>query len=289
LLFTGDIGRVRDHEVSPGKVQHSGPTEGESADILVMESTYGNRLHPTSDVRPELAKLISDTAARGGTVLIPAFAVERTQKLLFLLKELMESKQIPRVPVHIDSPMAIEAIEIFLKHSEEYTPDTRQLIARYGSPLQWNGFFFDQKQEDSRKLNEAPYPMIIVSASGMVTGGRIVHHLIHRLAEPKNTVIFIGFQAQGTRGALIKSGASSIKMFGEEVQIRAQIAALEQFSDHADTPELLEWLGTFKQQPSQTYLVHGEPAAAAALRDAITQKLGWKVDVAQWLQKVDVN
>jgi metallo-beta-lactamase family protein len=289
LLFTGDIGRVRDREVSPGKVQHSGPTEGESADILVMESTYGNRLHPTSDVRPELAKLISDTAARGGTVLIPAFAVERTQKLLFLLKELMESKQIPRVPVHIDSPMAIEAIEIFLKHSEEYTPDTRQLIARYGSPLQWNGFFFDQKQEDSRKLNDAPYPMIIVSASGMVTGGRIVHHLIHRLSDPKNTVIFIGFQAPGTRGALIKSGASSIKMFGEEVPIRAQIAALEQFSDHADTPELLEWLGTFKQKPSQTYLVHGEPAAAAALRDAITQKMGWKVDVAQWLQKVDVN
>ena len=288
LLFTGDIGRVRDQEISPGKVQHSGPREGEVADILVMESTYGNRLHPTSDVRPELSKLISDTAARGGTVVIPAFAVERTQKLLFILKELMESKQTPRVPVHIDSPMAIEAIAIFLKHSEEYTPETRDLIVRYGSPLQWNGFYFDQKQEDSRKLNDAS-PMIIISSSGMVTGGRVVHHLIHRLPDPKNTVIFIGFQAPGTRGALIKSGASSIKMFGEEVPIRAHIAALEQFSDHADTPELLEWLGTFKQKPSQTYLVHGEPAAATALRDAITQKLGWKVDVAQWLQKVEVK
>jgi metallo-beta-lactamase family protein len=200
----------------------------------------------------------------------------------------MEAKQIPQVPVHVDSPMAIEAIQIFLKHSEEYTTETRDQIARYGSPLKWNGFFFDQKQEDSRKLNDAHYPMIIISSSGMVTGGRILHHLIHRLSDPKNTVIFIGFQSPGTRGAIIKSGASSVKIFGEEVRIRAQIAALEQFSDHADTPELLEWLSTFKQKPSQTYLVHGEPAAAAALRDAITAKLGWKVDVAQWLEKVEV-
>jgi metallo-beta-lactamase family protein len=288
LLFTGDVGRVRDHEIAPGKVQHSGPTEGESTDILVMESTYGNRLHPTSDVHPELAKLVSDTVARGGTVVIPAFAVERTQKLLFLLKDLMEAGKIPRIPVHVDSPMAIEAIQIFLKHSEEYTPETRDQIARYGSPLQWNGFFFDQKQEDSRKLNDARYPMIIISASGMVTGGRIVHHLIHRLSDPRNTVIFIGFQSPGTRGAIIKAGASSIKLFGEEVPIRAHIATLEQFSDHADTPELLEWLSTFRQKPSQTYLVHGEPAAATALRDAIIAKLGWKVDVAEWLEKVEV-
>jgi len=288
LLFTGDIGRVRSDEDCPGKVQHCGPQEGEIADVLVMESTYGNRLHPTSDVRPELAKLISDTAARGGTVVVPAFAVERTQKFLFLVKELMEEKRIPKIPVHIDSPMAISAIQIFLKYSGEYTPRTKELIARYGSPLQWDGFFFDQKQEDSRKLNDARYPMIIISSSGMVTGGRIQHHLIHRLPDPKNTVIFIGFQAPGTRGALIKAGASTIKIFGEEVRIRAQIATLEQFSDHADTPELLEWLATFKQKPSQTYLVHGEPAAAAALRDSITQKLGWKVDVAQWLEKVEV-
>ena len=289
LLFTGDIGRVHDDQISPGKVQHSGPKEGESANVLVMESTYGNRLHPTSDVRPELAKLISDTAARGGSVVIPAFAVERTQKLLFVLKELMEANKIPRIPVHIDSPMAIAAIQVFLKHSEEYTQATRDLIARYGSPLQWDGFHFDQKQEDSRKLNDAHYPIIIISSSGMVTGGRIMHHLIHRLPDPKNTVIFIGFQSPGTRGALIKAGASSVKMFGEEVRIRAQIAALEQFSDHADTPELLEWLATFKQKPTQTYLVHGEPTAAQALRDAITQKLGWKVEVAQWLQKVEIT
>jgi len=288
LLFTGDIGRVRDDEVSPGKVQHSGPREGESADILVMESTYGDRLHPTSDVRPQLAKLISDTAARGGTVVIPAFAVERTQKMLFLLKELMEEKQIPKIPVHIDSPMAISAIQVFLKHSEDYTPQTRRLIARFGSPLEWEGFHFDQKQEDSRKLNDARYPMIIISSSGMVTGGRVVHHLIRRLPDPSNTVIFIGFQAPGTRGALIKAGAASIKLFGEDVRIRAQIAALEQFSDHADTPELLEWLSTFKQKPSATYLVHGEPAAATALRDRMREKLGWKVEVAEWLEKVEV-
>src|SRR5438477_4975687 len=289
LLFTGDIGRVRNSEIAPGKVVHSGPTEGESADLLVMESTYGNRLHPTTDPRPELAKLIKDTVARGGCVVVPAFAVERTQKFLFLLKDMMETGEIPRVPVHTDSPMAVQAVEIALKHTEDYTESTKQLIAKYGSPLTWDGFFFDTKVEDSKKINDSRFPMIIVSSSGMATGGRVQHHLIQRLPDPKNLVLFIGFQAPGTRGALIKSGAKSVKIFGQSVTIRAQVAALEQFSDHADTPELLQWLHTFKKQPAITYLVHGEPAAAQALRLAMTSSLGWKVETAQWLQKVDVR
>jgi len=289
LLFTGDIGRVRDQNIAPGKVVHSGPTEGETADILVMESTYGNRQHPTEDPRPQLAALIRQTVQRGGTVIVPAFAVERTQKFLFMLKELMESKQIPQIPVYCDSPMAIKAVEIFLAHTDECSEDTCRLVTQYGSPLNWPGFTFALTPEESKKINDSKYPSIIISSSGMVTGGRIQHHLAQRLPDPKNTVIFIGFQAPGTRGFTIKSGAPAVKIFGETVPIRAQVAALEQFSDHADPPELLEWLRTFPKKPGVTYLVHGEPAAASQLRDTMTKELGWNVQVAQWMQKVEVK
>jgi metallo-beta-lactamase family protein len=288
LLFTGDIGRVHDQHVAPGKVVYSGPQAGEAADIVVMESTYGNRRHPTDDPRPELAELIRKTVERGGAVIVPAFAVERTQKLLFMLKELMESGQAPPVPVYCDSPMAIKAVEIFLKHTEEYSDATRQLVHSYGSPLAWPGFHFALTAEESKKINECKFPCVIVSSSGMVTGGRILHHLAQRLPDPRNTVVFIGFQAPGTRGFAIKSGEAEVKIFGEMVPIRAQVAALEQFSDHADTPELLEWLHTFPQKPGATYLVHGEPDASTQLQASIKKELGWNVQVAQWMQTVEV-
>jgi len=289
LLFTGDIGRVRDQNIAPGKVVHSGPTEGETADLLVMESTYGSRQHPTGDPRPQLAALIRQTVERGGSVVVPAFAVERTQKFLFMLKQLMESGQIPRLPVFCDSPMAIKAVEIFLKHTEEYSDETRRLISQYGSPLSWPGVTFASTPADSKKINESKFPCIIISSSGMVTGGRIQHHLAQRLPDPRNTVLFIGFQAPGTRGFTIKSGAPEVKIYGEIVPIRAQVAAFEQFSDHADPPELLQWLRTFTRKPDITYLVHGEPAASTQLRDSMAKELGWNVQVAQWMQKVEVQ
>jgi metallo-beta-lactamase family protein len=288
LLFTGDIGRVRDSEISPGRVLHSGPAENERCDYLVMESTYGNRRHPHNDPRPELAALIRATVQRGGSVVIPAFAVERTQKLLFMLKELMETNQIPRVPVHADSPMAIKAVQIFLKYTGEFSPVTKTLISNYGSPVDWPNFYFDQTQEDSKKINESKYPTIIVSSSGMATGGRILHHLMLRLPDPRNLILFIGFQAQGTRGHDIKNHAGEVKIFGQMIPVRAQVAALEQFSDHADTPELLEWLHTFQAVPRQTYLVHGEPDASAELRQAIKSDLAWNVEVAAYKQKVPI-
>jgi len=288
MLFTGDIGRVHDQHVAPGKVIYTGPQTGEAADVLVMESTYGNRQHPTNDPRPELAELIRKTVERGGSVIVPAFAVERTQKFLFMLKELMESGQMPRVPVYCDSPMAIKAVEIFLKHSQEYGESTKQLVAKYGSPLQWQGFIFAQTAEESKKINDSKFPRVIISSSGMVTGGRILHHLAQRLPDPKNTVIFIGFQAPGTRGFTIKSSGPEVKIFGQMVPIRAQVAALEQFSDHADTPELLEWLRTFTAKPGATYLVHGEPSASSQLRDTMSKELGWNVQIAQWMQRVNV-
>lgn len=288
LLFTGDIGRVRNSTIAPGKVVHSGPTEGESADLMVMESTYGNRRHPTDDPRPPMAALIRQAVERGGSVIVPAFAVERTQKFAFMLKQMMQAGQLPEIPVYCDSPMAIKAMEIFLEHEEEYSEETRQLIKQCGSPLKWKGFTFASTPEDSKKINQARYPSIIISSSGMVTGGRILHHLAQRLPDPKNLVLFIGFQAPGTRGFIIKSGAHEVKIFGEMVPIRAQIAAFEQFSDHADTPELLQWLHTFKNKPNVTYLVHGDPAASSQLRDEMSKDLGWNVQVAQWMEKVEV-
>src|SRR5262249_38781949 len=304
FLFTGDIGRVPLQSVqfhaappkvvasqtpAPGRVVRSGPDPNEDPELLVMESTYGNREHPREDVRPQLAKIIRDAVKRGGSVVVPAFAVERTQKFLFLVKELMESGQIPRVPVFADSPMAIKAVEIFMKYAEEFNDEARALVTKFGSPLNWEGFHFAPKQEDSKKINDVRYPCIIVSSSGMVTGGRILHHLMLRLPDPRNQVLFIGFQAPGTRGEIIKSGAKSVRIFSEQVPIRAQIAALEQFSDHADTIELLSWLKTFKRPPQNTFLVHGEPAAASRLQQAITSSLGWKVDVAEWLEKVPLG
>jgi len=288
LLFTGDIGRVRERNATPGEVVRSGPTEGETADLLVMESTYGNRQHPTADPRPELTSLIRATAERGGSIVVPAFAVERTQKFLFMLKELMQAGQLPAIPVFCDSPMAIKAVEIFMKHTEEYSEDTRRLVGQHGSPLTWPGFTFASTAEQSKRINAVKTPSIIVSSSGMVTGGRILHHLAQRLPDPKNTVVFIGFQAPGTRGFTIKSGAREVKIFGDVVPIRAQVAALEQFSDHADTPELLQWLRTFPRKPPATYLVHGEPAASSQLRDTMIKELGWNVQMAQWMQKVKI-
>lgn len=289
LLFTGDIGRVLDHKVAPGKVVHSGPQEGETADVVVMESTYGNRLHPKEDPLPELASLITNAVKRAGSVVVPAFAIERTQKFVFILKHLIESGQIPRVPVFCDSPMAIKAVEIFLDHDEEYTDETRDMIRRYGSPLAWPGFTFASTPEESKKINDVRTPSIIISSSGMVTGGRILHHLALRLPEPKNLVIFIGFQAPGTRGFTIKNKSDEVKIFGDFVPIRAQVAALEQFSDHADPPELLEWLRTFRNKPATTYLVHGEPDAAAQLRDTMKESLGWNVEIAEYREKVAIS
>lgn len=288
LLFTGDIGRVRNNAIAPGKVVHSGPTEGESPDVLVMESTYGNRHHPHEDVLPEMAALINATVKRGGSVVVPAFAVERTQKFLFLLKDLMEQKLIPRVPVYADSPMGIHAVQIFLKHSEEFSPETKELIARHGTPLQWPGFHFASTAQESKRINESHFPSIIVSSNGMCMGGRIQHHLIQRLPDPRNLIMFIGYQAVGTRGRQIKEGAHEVKIFGEIVPVRAQVAALEQFSDHADVDELLEWLRTFTKTPQSTHIVHGEPDSAEALRQTIVAQLGWQVDKAQYMQKDEI-
>jgi metallo-beta-lactamase family protein len=284
ILFTGDIGRLAH---GTAQTMSSGPAEVQSpVDYLVMESTYGDRLHPDADIATPLAAAISQALARGGTVVIPAFAVERTQKLLFLLKHLLEEGRIPRAPIHVDSPMAIKAVDIFLKHTDEFDQQTRDLIARYGSPRQWQNVYFDETIEQSKAINASAVPCIIISSSGMAAGGRVLHHLAQRLPDARNLVIFVGYQSHGTLGDLIRSGQNPVYIHKQAVPVRAQVVAFEQFSDHADYGEMLQWLRDFSAPPKLTFLVHGEPASAQFLASQIERNLHWSVHVAQWLETV---
>lgn len=224
VLFTGDIGRLA------GDIAQNlagGPAAVDAVDYLIMESTYGDREHPNVDIRPQLAAVLRAALQRGGMVVIPAFAVERTEKLLFLLKHLLEEGQIPRVPVHIDSPMAIKAMEVFLAHTDELDADTRGLIARYGSPHRWPELHFDLTVEQSKALNAAPGPGIIITSSGMATGGRVLHHLAQRLPDARNLVVFVGYQSPGTLGQLIRDGHNPVFIHHESIAVHAQIAAFE--------------------------------------------------------------
>lgn len=281
VLFSGDLGRPREDAPIPEPV--------EEADYLVLESTYGNRLHTKEDPRPKLAEILKSTAAKGGSVVIPAFAVERTEKIMFLLKKLMETGQAPRLPVYIDSPMAVEAVKIFLRHREEFDDATKRMIDRYGDPSAWPGFHYSSTRAESVAINEVKTPHVIISASGMLTGGRVLHHLERRLPDPRCTLVFVGFQPPGGRGRLIQSGATSIKFFGKVAEVRCRVETLDQFSDHADYEEILAWLKNFRRPPRRTFLVHGEPAGAQALRDRIIKQYGWDVHVAEYLETVNLE
>jgi metallo-beta-lactamase family protein len=261
LVYSGDLGRwdrplLRDPEAVP------------EADVLLLESTYGDRLHVGSG-EEELARVVRDAAQRGGVILVPAFAVGRAQELLWLLDHLEARGRIPAVPVHLDSPMAIEVNAIYANHREELDPGAR-LPA--GKRLQ-----LARTPEESKRLNDLTGPAIIVSASGMATGGRILHHLSLRLPDPRTTVLLVGFQAAGTRGRSLRDGAREVRMLGHDVPVRATIESIDALSAHADRDETLRWLTGFVRPPGQTYLVHGEPAAAAALTDAIKERFGWPV------------
>ncbi len=280
VLFTGDLGRA-------GRANHAPPPP--PADYIVMESTYGDRRHPQDDVRPKLAKIIQETVARGGSVIVPAFAVERTQKLLFVLRSLMDEGLVPQIPVHVDSPMAIDAVKIFLRYSEEFTDETKELVKRHGSPLTWPGVHFDKTVEESKAAGASRQPSILISASGMAVGGRVLHHLAQRLPDHHNTVLFVGFQAPGTRGRLLVDGAETIRIHGEDIPVRARIEQIEHFSDHADYQEMLEWLAALPAAPKQVFLVHGEADAARALEQRIEKKLRWPVQVPEYGEKVALH
>ncbi|HXJ95434.1 MAG TPA: MBL fold metallo-hydrolase [Terriglobia bacterium] len=281
VLFSGDVGREQQLVIRPPAIP-----ELDGDYVMLCESTYGDRLHPSDDYRARLANLVETTAARGGSLVIPAFAVGRTQELLYVFRELIDSNRLRRMPIHVDSPMAIDCTDIYRRHREDHNLEMEQLEAQGVRPFAPQGVHFDRSVAESKSLNDARRPMIIISASGMATGGRVLHHLARCLPDARNTILFEGFQAPGTRGQAIQSGVHAIKIHGEMVPVRAHVESMENFSGHADYGEMLRWLGKFPHAPRKVWLVHGEPSGAQSLRQKIAAQLGWDADVAQYLQKV---
>ncbi len=278
LLDSGDLGRY-------GRPILKDPEPAGSADWLLIESTYGNRTHP-EESESELRAVIKETAVERRCLIIPAFAIGRTQDLLYTIRKMEEAGEIPVMPVYVDSPMGIEATEIYSRHIEEHDFEMTRLSDQERNPIRSRHMVVAKTPEQSKAINQFKGPLIIISASGMATGGRILHHLKQRLPDPATTVLLAGYQAEGTRGRTLQDGAKEIKMLGEIIPVRAKVNVLDGFSAHADQGEILRWLGTFSKPPKVTYIVHGEPAGANALAQAIRERLKWKVEIARYQQKV---
>ncbi len=268
LVFSGDLGRWQ-RPILPD------PELVTDADVLLIESTYGDRVH-TPDPEERLARIVSDAAAAGRTIIVPAFAVGRTQELVWTLRALETAGRIPTLPVRIDSPMAIDVTSIYLAHPEEHDG-----AMRTDGVLATHDFALARTPEQSKALDAHHGPMILISASGMATGGRVLHHLAHRLPDPRTLVLLPGFQAAGTRGRSLQDGAPSVRIHGVDVPVRAEVVTLDGFSAHADRDELLRWARGFRRPPRRTWVVHGEPQPADRLAAALRNALGWDAAVAE--------
>jgi metallo-beta-lactamase family protein len=271
LVFSGDLGHWN-HPILKA------PDLVPRADVLLVESTYGDRTHPT-DALDQLAVAIRDAVARGGRIIIPAFAVGRAQDLLWHLRQLEDAGRIPALPVFLDSPMAIDATAAFVRHPEDHSLALDAL--RDDSPLTVRRVRMTRSAEESKAINDEDGSIVIIAGSGMATGGRVLHHLQRGLPDPRNTVLLVGYQAVGTRGRSLHDGAPTVRMYGQDVPVRAHVASIDGLSAHADRSDLLRWLDGFEVPPAATWVVHGEPPAAAALAAAIAQRPGWRVAVAE--------
>lgn len=277
LVFSGDIGRPHDPVMAP-------PSQIQSADYLILESTYGNRLHPDIDVLKQLEEVINSTFAKGGTVVIPAFAVGRTQILLYYIYKLKQEKRFPsHIPIYLDSPMAQDVTRLWNHYAKEHRL-SKEECSKVCSVAE-----YVQSREDSKRLNSSPFPSIIISASGMAEGGRVLHHLVHYAPKEHNTILFAGFQAGGTRGDRMLKGEREVKIHGQMIPIRARIENLDTLSSHADYEEILQWLKGFISAPKQVFITHGEPEAAESLKSKIEEKLGWKVSIPRYLESFELS
>jgi metallo-beta-lactamase family protein len=261
IVFSGDLGR------SEAPILGAPEPLGE-ADYVVMESTYGNRYHPEIDPKQELAQIIRQTVEQGGAVLLPAFAVGRAQVLLHTIDSLIKSGDIPKVPVFLDSPMAINVTQLYKRHHADHLLSASAIKEVFGVAT------MIQTVEQSKTLNTYKYPRIIISASGMATGGRVLHHLRTLVGDHRNAIVFAGFQAAGTRGARMVAGESTVRVFGQDLTIKASVHSIDGFSAHADAKQLMQWLQSAKQTPKRVFLNHGEPEAADTLRQHIEHELG---------------
>lgn len=277
ILMGGDLGRYD----APILVD---PEPVDFAEYLVLESTYGDRLHARENVEDRLEALIVEAVREARVVLVPSFAIGRTQELLYHICRLQEERRIPRIPIFIDSPMASATTLLYLRQQEDFDEDMKRHFLEGVSPLEPEHLEFVRDRNQSKALNVRPGPMMIISGSGMLSGGRILHHLIQRLPRPETILLFTGFQARGTRGRQILDGAPSVSIYGIDVPVRAQVERLESLSAHADQDEIMRWLGHFGTPPRRTFLVHGEPEAQEALAERIRREKGWTVEIPDPMQ-----
>ena len=272
IVFSGDLGRW-------GRPILKDPAPVPEADVVLVESTYGNREH-AAEPEADLARVIRETAQRGAALIVPAFAVGRSQELLWRIRELEVAGRIPSLPVYADSPMALNVTDVYRRHPEEHDLEMATLMNSKARPLCPELFQTARTSVESRALNEIKGPVIIISASGMASGGRVLHHLKRRLPDKRTTVLLCGYQAAGTRGRTLQEGAKKVRIHGKDVSVRARIETLHGLSAHADWKELIVWLSQFERPPKQTFAVHGEASASEALVDAIREHLGWQASVA---------
>jgi len=283
LVFSGDVGQwdkpiVRD------------PSLFAQSDYVVMESTYGTRDHgPRGDIESRLGEIVGRTLARGGKVVIPIFAIERAQEVIYHLGRLVDAGRLPRVPVFLDSPMAVEVTEVFRRHRDLFDVEAQAMIANHNSPLGFPGLVMVGSTEESKGINGLKGPAVILATSGMCTAGRIKHHLVHTIGNAENTILFVGYQAHGTLGRQILDGNPKVRIHGRLREVRAAIERIEGFSGHADRPALLRWLGGFRQVPEQLFLTHGEEESCLALARQVRDKLGWKVSVPEYREAVELE
>lgn len=279
IVFSGDLGRNNDAMLRP-------PAVIENADILFVESTYGNKHNPALDPEGDLERIVKETFSRGGVVLIPAFAVGRTQVLLYYLHQLMEAGRIPDVPVYIDSPMAISATYLYYRYPDYHKVKFNQ--SEFARKLETNMLMFVKTSKHSKALNDLKSNAIIISSSGMMTGGRILHHLYHRLPNPQDTVVVAGYQAEGTRGRKLVDKEPTIRIFGEEVPVKCKVENMTSLSGHADKEELFQWMSHFKSAPKMVFPVHGEKNNLDAYAHGIKARFNWNVIQPAYLESVSL-
>jgi len=268
LAFSGDVGR-------PNLPILRDPAKLDPVDYLIMESTYGDRFHKKIEhVAERLAGIVNRTAGRGGKIIVPAFAVGRTQQLVLLLHELMDAQKVPSIPIFVDSPLAVNATEVFRRHPECYDEQTRKYLTNGGDPFGFRRLTYVREASESKKLNDLHGPFIVISASGMCEAGRILHHLRNNIGDPRNTILITGFQGEHTLGRKIVEGDSVVPIFGEPYEVRAEVTSLDELSGHADQRELIEWMRPIAHGLKKVFLVHGEPGSMAVLAQVIQKEYG---------------
>jgi metallo-beta-lactamase family protein len=281
ITFSGDLGRFHD-ALCPA------PSALQFGEAILIESTYGNRLHPREDVREGLERELRAAWERKGILLVPSFAIGRAQQLLFLIKQLQRDPTFPRIPIFVDSPMARDATGIYSQFQSELSPEVKRALHAHESPFSPDHLQFIGNRQDSKRLNDLRGAAVIIAASGMITGGRILHHLLHRLGDPRTTVLFVGFQPPGGRGAELLGGAESIRLFHQDIAVRARMAELSGLSAHADKSELLQWVRSGEGKPDKVYVVHGEPESAESFAKELHTAVGWNAAPAAFHQVISV-